>query len=68
MRIFLLSNNEMNFFEYKSAHMDMTCRSSHQRCFVEKVVLKFFANFTGKFLWWSVFLTKFVKNFVKKIL
>ena len=29
--------------------------SSHRRCFVKKVVLKNFANFTGKHLRWSLF-------------
>ena len=66
MRIFL-SNNEMNLFQYKSAYTDnMTCRSSHRRCSAEKGVLKNFVNFTGKRLSWSVFLIKFVKNFVKQ--
>ena len=44
----------------------ITCRSSHRRCSVEKGALKNFANFTGVYLCWSVFLIKFVKYFVKK--
>ena len=44
----------MNWFEYKSAYMDnITCRSDHQSCSVEKGVLNNFANFTGKHLHWS---------------
>ena len=31
------------------------CRSSHQRCSIEKGVLKNFAIFTGKHLRWSLF-------------
>ena len=31
-------------------------RSSHRRCSVKKDVLKYFANFTGKHLCWSLFL------------
>ena len=31
-------------------------RCSHRRCSVKKGVLKSFANFTGKHLWWSLFL------------
>ena len=33
-------------------------RSSHRRCSVKNVVLKNFANFKGKHLYWSLFLTK----------
>ena len=33
-------------------------RCSHRRCSVKKGVLKSFANFTGKHLWWSLFLIK----------
>ena len=33
-------------------------RSSHRRCSVKKVVLKNFANFTGKHLCWSIFFNK----------
>ena len=57
----------MNWSDYKSAYTDnITCRSSHRRCSVEKGVLKNFANFTGRRLRWSVFLIKFVKKFVEK--
>ena len=37
---------------------DPSYRSSHQSCPVKKDVLKNFANFTEKQLWWSHFLTK----------
>ena len=33
-----------------------TVRTSHRRCSVEQGVLKNFANFTGKYLCWSLFL------------
>ena len=33
-------------------------RSSHKRCSVKKGLLKSFANFIGKHLWWSFFLRK----------
>ena len=33
-------------------------RSSHQRCFIKKTVLKNFAKFRGKHLWWRLFLIK----------
>ena len=33
-------------------------RSSHQSCSVKICVLKYFANFTGKHLCWSLFLTE----------
>ena len=33
-------------------------RCSHRRCFFKKGVLKNFANFTGKHLWWNLFLIK----------
>ena len=36
-----------------------TERSNHRRCSVKKVVLKYFANFTGKHLCWCLFLIKF---------
>ena len=35
------------------------------RCSLEKVVLKNFANFTGKCLCWSLFLITFIKTFAK---
>ena len=41
----------------------------NSRCFVKKVFLKNFANFAGKHLWWSLFLTKSQTqgcNFIKK--
>ena len=41
-------------------------RSSHRRCSVEKGILKNFANFTGKRPCRSVFLIKFVTDFVEK--
>ena len=34
------------------------CRSSHKRCSVKIGVLKNFSNFTGKHLYWSLFLIK----------
>ena len=34
------------------------CRSSHQRCFIKKVVLKSFATFKWKQLCWSLCLIK----------
>ena len=34
----------------------LNCRSSHQRCYIEKAVLKNFAIFTGKHLRWSLLL------------
>ena len=44
-------------------------RSNHQRCFIQKVVFEKFAIFTGKQLWWSLFLKKnadlWVCNFIK---
>ena len=44
-------------------------RSSHQRCFIQTVVFKKFAIFTGKQLWWSLFFRKnpdlWVCNFIK---
>ena len=33
-------------------------RSSHKRCSIKKGLLKSFANFIGKHLWWSFFLRK----------
>ena len=34
------------------------CRSSYQRCYIKKAVLKTFAMFTGKDLCWSLLLVK----------
>ena len=34
----------------------LNSRSSHQRCSIEKAVLKIFAIFTGKHLYWSLLL------------
>ena len=39
--------------------------SSRSHMFFKIVVLKIFANFTGKHLNWSLFLTKFFTNFIK---
>ena len=39
-------------------------RSNHQRCSLRKAVLERFTAFTGKQLYWSLFLIKF--NFIKK--
>ena len=45
---------KINFLKnYRSSYW--RCRSSHQRCSVKKCVLKNFANFTGKHLYWSFF-------------
>ena len=41
-------------------------RSSYQRCFVKKDVLRNFAKFTGKHLCQSLFFNKVAGNFVKK--
>ena len=37
-------------------------RSCHSQMFFKKVVLENFAIFTGKHLWWSLFITKFIKK------
>ena len=39
---------------------ELKLRSSHWSCSVEKVVLRNFANFTGKHLCWSLFLIEFI--------
>ena len=50
-----------------SNHYDGAFRSSHRRCFVKKGVLKNLANFTGKYLCWSLFLIKLQTwSFIKK--
>ena len=41
-------------------------RSSHQRCSVKKDVLKNFVIFTGKHLYWNLFLEFQACNFIKK--
>ena len=48
-----LRYSECCFFFYSSIY-----GSSHRRCSVKKGVLKNFANFTGKHLFWSLFLIK----------
>ena len=40
----------------KSKYFSDKSRASHRRCYVEKAVLKNFANFTGKQLCWGLFL------------
>ena len=42
-------------------------RSNHRRCSVKNGVLKYFANFTGKNLCWSLFLLKLKATFKRKI-
>ena len=37
-------------------------KRSHLRCSIKRAVLKNFAIFTGKHLYWSFFLTKFIKR------
>ena len=47
-----------------------TYRSSNRRCYVKKVVLKTFLNFTGKHLCWSIFFIKlhaFLESFFNKV-
>ena len=49
--------NEIEFREYEGCQQNFeNNRSSHWRCSVKKGVLKNFANFTGKYLCWSLFL------------
>ena len=43
-------------------------RSSRSQVFFKIGVLKYFADFKGKHLCWSPFLTKFLTNFIKKTL
>ena len=43
-------------------------RSSHQRCSVKKGVLRNFAKFTRKRLYWSLFLTKLQASRFENIL
>ena len=46
---------------------ELNLRSIHWSCSVKKGVLRNFANFTGKQLWWSLFLTGLKAcNFIKK--
>ena len=45
--------NSVKNFTIFSPHMH---KSSHRRCFVQKVILKNVAKFTGKHLCWSLFL------------
>ena len=40
-------------------------RSSHQKCSIEKAVLKNFATFTGNHLCWSLFLVKLQAKFLR---
>ena len=42
-------------------------RSSHRRCSVEKGILKNFANFTGKDLYWSIVLINLRTHILKNI-
>ena len=46
------------FYLYVFACTNSSCRSSHQRCSVKKVVLRNFPKFTGKHLCQSLFLIK----------
>ena len=43
-------------------------RSSHQKCFIIKVILRYFTKFTGKQLYQSLFFNKVAEacNFIKK--
>ena len=41
---------------------EVNLRSSHCSCCVKKGVLRNFANFTGKYLCWSLFLLDFMKK------
>ena len=41
-------------------------RSIHSQMFFKIGVLKYFSIFTGKHLCWSLFLIKFISNFLKK--
>ena len=44
-------------------------RRSHLTCSVKKIVLKFFANFTGKYLCWRVFFNDTIlKNISEQVL
>ena len=38
--------------------MNLSCRSSHQKCSLKKVFLKNFTKFSGKYLCWSLFFNK----------
>ena len=42
------------------------CRNSHRRFVIENVVLKNFAIYTGKHLYWNLFLIKLQASFIKK--
>ena len=58
----ILKENSLHNFVLVCLGQDCTkqqpvqCRNNHQRCSVKKVVLKYFAIFTGKHLCWSFFL------------
>ena len=45
--------------------ISMNSRSSHQRCSIEKAVLRNFSIFSGKHLCWSLFLIQ-ACNFIKR--
>ena len=50
-----------NFWENLFWEISKFCkklRSSHQKCSIKKAVLKNFTIFTGKYLYWSLFLIK----------
>ena len=51
----------LNPLAHKSIIIFGSNKCRHLRCSVKKVVLKNFAIFTGKHLFWSLFLIKFIK-------
>ena len=46
--------------------LNKNIRSSHQRCFVKKGVLRNFVKFTGKHLSQSLFFNKVINKVIKK--
>ena len=46
--------------------INVTFRSSHQRCSIKKGVMRNYKIFTGKRLYQNLFLNKVFKNFIKK--
>ena len=63
MLLKILQNSQENifaedFFNEVAGWKPKTVRSSHWRCSVKNDVIKNFANFTEKHLFWSLFLIK----------
>ena len=52
----------LNVIEFTLKVIRRYSRSSHQRCSIKNAVLQNFATFTGKYMYWSLFLINFVKN------